>query len=452
MKSIHLLALAGGLLCATLQSCEFTNLSPETFVNEEGAFRDVESVGKLVTGTFGKLNLQSSMGISEYIADDLIQGSDAGGAGTNLYGWTYAADGESGGIWSAQYSIINSANRIIHKGAEVKATSEAEQKQLNAHFGQAYFVRALAHFELLRFFSDFQNPEALGIPYVTYYHVLGKPGRDKVSTCYDLLIDDLDMASELIDNSNKVYATQAAIKALTARIYLYQKNYAMAAIYATEALNLVPLEKAEKFAEIWTDKTRDGVIFVLPRAKGNRVIGGLFVGGDNSSVFRPSDEVKAVYTDGDVRKTSYIGRGPDRSGNIVDRVEKYIGSAGAIGLNDEKMFRSAEMELIIIESNAKNKRETEANKRLNEFRKLRIKDYAEQNYTGQALVDEILKERRRELFCEGERFFDLRRHKQGIKRSNGNELPYDHFRWIMPIPTSELQANEAISKQQNPGY
>lgn len=453
MKLIHILTLAGGVFCLSLQSCDYTDLSPETFVGEKEAFRDVESVGKVVTGTFGLVSLRTSMGISEYIADDVVQGGDAGGAGTNLYAWTYADDGESSAIWGGQYSIINNANRIIHKGGKVSVSGDAEQKKLNNHLGQAYFLRAYAHFELLRFFSDFQDQDALGIPYVTYPHVLGLPPRDKVSDCYDYLMDDLETAYELINNeSNKAYATLAAVQALRARISLYRQDYARATAYASEALRIVPMESVEKFADIWSDKTRDGVIFVLPRFKGNSEIGGLFVGSDNSNVFGPSEAYMANYSNEDTRKNVYFGTGPDRGGSIVDRVHKYIGSPSNIGLNDEKVLRSAEMKLIIIESYARRNYLAEANRDLNDFRRLRIKNWTNQSYDSATLLEEILKERRRELAYENHRLFDLRRYKKSIKRDSGQELSADHYRMIMPIPKSEIQANENLKGQQNEGY
>lgn len=454
MKLINILTFAGVLSAAALQSCNYTDLQPETFVGEEVAFKNVESVGKVVTGAYGTMSLRSSMAISEYIADDVVQGSDAGGTGTNLYAWTYADDGESANIWSQQYSIINNANRIIHYGAEVTPQNEAEVKQLDNYIGQAYFLRAFAHFELLRFFSYFQNEDELGIPYVSYPHVLGLPARDLVEDCYDNILNDLATADEMITNTtDKAYATPAAIQALMARVSLYRKDYSRALICANEALKLVPMETAANFEAIWTDKSRDGVIFVLPRFKGNTPIGGLFIGSDNSSVFRPSTKYMNSYLNKDVRKSIYFGKGPDRSGETVDRVHKYSGTSATVGLNDEKVLRSAEMKIIVAEAYAHLNEIEKANKTLNEIRALRIEGWTDLYYPyKEMLLDEILKERRWELAFENHRFFDLRRYNKDIVRDNGKTLKADHFRMVMPIPRAELQANENIKDQQNIGY
>lgn len=76
---------------------------------------------------------------------------------------------------------------------------------------------------------------------------------------------------------------------------------------------------------------------------------------------------------------------------------------------------------------------------------------------------EILKQRRIDLACEGFRFLDLKRLGQlageQIQRDprdcevNGAcTLPVTDFRFALPIPTIESNANSGILAQQNPGY
>ena len=44
----------------------------------------------------------------------LVQGGDAGGAGTDLAGWVYTAtSGDVSGLWAHYYGIINQANRCL---------------------------------------------------------------------------------------------------------------------------------------------------------------------------------------------------------------------------------------------------------------------------------------------------------------------------------------------------
>ncbi len=78
--------------------------------------------------------------------------------------------------------------------------------------------------------------------------------------------------------------------------------------------------------------------------------------------------------------------------------------------------------------------------------------------TKAILIDEILLERYKELCYEGQRYFDLKRRRLPVNRdlsdiggiaSSQNLLPTD-FRYILPIPNQELQANPSMI--QNTGY
>ena len=166
---------------ATLASCDYTYLQPTDMVGPDKAFGSVENVHKAVVGIYGKASLRSKLAVTEYIADDCVQGGDSGGAGTDLTNWVYTAtSGDVSGIWSHYYGIINQANRVLYYGPQLEPANAAEETSLQESFGTAYFFRAYAHFELLCFFSDFMDDEAKGIPYVSHYHVVGNPVREPV--------------------------------------------------------------------------------------------------------------------------------------------------------------------------------------------------------------------------------------------------------------------------------
>jgi hypothetical protein len=76
--------------------------------------------------------------------------------------------------------------------------------------------------------------------------------------------------------------------------------------------------------------------------------------------------------------------------------------------------------------------------------------------TGQALLDEILVERRKELYAEiGVEWFDAKRYRTGITRT-GNQrikgaasLMADDKRFFLTVPQSEIDANENINETVN---
>ena len=77
--------------------------------------------------------------------------------------------------------------------------------------------------------------------------------------------------------------------------------------------------------------------------------------------------------------------------------------------------------------------------------------------TKDVLIDAIMNERFKELPFEGHRFWDAKRRNLPINRlaadartAASTTLPAGNFRFILPIPNSEILANPKI--QQNPGY
>ena len=316
MKKIQSICIVALLAAFALTSCNYTDLDPTDMVGPDKAFGNVQNVHKAVVGIYGKASLRSKLAVTEYIADDCVQGGDSGGAGTDLAGWVYTAtSGDVSGLWAHYYGIINQANRVLNYGPKVKPLNAEEETSLQVSLGTAYFFRAYAHFELLCFFSDFSNDDALGIPYVSHYHVVGNPPRDKVGACYEQIMTDLTRAYDMLtvaapdlaaDNkatNSTAYISQAAVDALRARVSLYHKKYTHAYIYASNALRAVGIAKLGEVQNLWLDKSNAGTIFKLSRPAGSSTIGTLFVGRDYSSVFRPSNELRAERIEGYTAQT-----------------------------------------------------------------------------------------------------------------------------------------------------
>ena len=466
MKNILKYLTSGSTAALLLWSCSYTDLEPTDMVGPETAFKNVENVHKATAGLYGMASLRTKIGTVEYIADDCVQGGDSGGSGTDLYNLVYtASSSEVQTIWSHYYGIINQANRIIYYGAEVTPADDTEEASLSTSLGTAYFFRAFAHFELLCFFSDFQDDAAAGIPYVSHYHVVGNPGRDTVEECYGQIMTDLERAYDLIgtevpdvtaDNTatnSTAYVSKTLVDALRAKVSLYHGKWLHAYIYASNVLRNISIATKDQVEGLWLDENSAGVIFKLSRPSGTATIGTLFVGGDYSSVFRPSNDIRACYSDDDVRAPVFFREGRDRSGNTVWMVTKWFGQESDIGRCDEKMFWAEEMLLIAAEAQMEQGNLTEAAELLNTLKRERIEGYADQTWnSASALRDEIIAERRRELVWEGHRFFDARRYGVTMSRE-GTTIQPDNIHLIFPIPQAEIDANENLTEaDQNYGY
>jgi len=150
-------------------------------------------------------------------------------------------------------------------------------------------------------------------------------------------------------------------------------------------------------------------------------------------------------------------------GNDYNAVKKFLGETGQVnGRVDIKVMRAAEVLLNRAEAQYELGLETAALASLDELRDQRFTSYTG-GESGQALEDAIQFNRRVELSFEGHRFFDIKRRGEAINRSVFGDiidgsgtpaevltLPAGDFRFQLPIPIDEINANSNM--EQNEGY
>lgn len=180
MKKIQSICIVALLAAFALTSCNYTDLDPTDMVGPDKAFGNVQNVHKAVVGIYGKASLRSKLAVTEYIADDCVQGGDSGGAGTDLAGWVYTAtSGDVSGLWAHYYGIINQANRVLNYGPKVKPLNAEEETSLQVSLRYGLLLPRLCAFRAALLLLRFSNDDALGIPYVSHYHVVAIPRATK---------------------------------------------------------------------------------------------------------------------------------------------------------------------------------------------------------------------------------------------------------------------------------
>ena len=127
-----------------------------------------------------------------------------------------------GTLWMLGYKIIYMANTLI----ETLDENKAENKQI---LGEAYFVRALMHHNLVTLFAKPYHANErnnIGIPLRTK-SISETTQRDPVGDVYDRIVADLQKASTLLGNSrgNAGYPSKDAALGLLSRVYLYMEKY-----------------------------------------------------------------------------------------------------------------------------------------------------------------------------------------------------------------------------------
>lgn len=413
----------------------------------------------------------------DLIADNLIAQTTGRGSQTSWANWRYNRTNASG-MFGQGYKIIRSANAILENIDRIDGTGQKDNIE-----GEALAVRAMVHFDLLRVYcKPVSGPQAdlngLGIPYVTTTDISDMPSRGNVKEAYDLIVDDMKKAADLIDVQNGVgRLNKAAVYGLLSRIYLYGGEMEKCITAADDCLALSgPVAEREDFPDVWKDQTEDGVLFkvvVTPQDRNNANDPGtrIQIGTGYGQSFQEgiksewvcSYSLFQMYDTTDIRKDAYLI--PTQYGGIeYNAIRKYLGRPGdPLGMVDIKYLRVAEVLLNRAEAHAVLGNDPLALADLDEIRSERYDGFNSQGETGQALKDAIQLERRLELAFEGDRWFTLKRLGLGVHRDSFGDqgdgtgtpsifmdLEPNDNRWQIPIHFSYIQANPNL--KQNPGY
>jgi starch-binding outer membrane protein, SusD/RagB family len=92
------------------------------------------------------------------------------------------------------------------------------------------------------------------------------------------------------------------------------------------------------------------------------------------------------------------------------------------------------------------------------LRRTRIEDFTDGKENGADLIKTIAAERRKELWLEGHRWFDLKRTTRTIVRKNCDapatacDLNNKDYHWNFPIPLSEINANVNMVQNKGGGF
>lgn len=379
-------------------------------------------------------------------------------------------------LWAAAYVVIKNANLIINSSL-VKSTNVDQLR------GEAYAVRALVYFQLLLNFAKPFSADAagLGVPIITAFDQGILPTRNTTAEVYKLINDDLNQAytlmtfatngsmtitgTNIVRNFNSSYMTKFAARALQAKVYLHMGDWANAKTAALDVItnsgftlvtnanfvaywkNPAPLtSKVETLFEVTNDISNNSGTNALAYLYDQNGYGDNLATTDLVSKYRAADvRLQLINTTTTSGVTTYV-------------VNKYSNTNNTTDKDDIKILRFADVVLILAEAYARTGDEVNARLRLNQVAQSREPTFAGSIATGQALFDDIVLERRKELAFEGDRFYDLGRLNLPITKFRRENpittimvAPTD-FRRVFPIPTTETDVNPNIKAQQNAGY
>lgn len=172
--------------------------------------------------------------------------------------WTFnEGSPEIFGMWNDLYAIADKAEITIRGGNKILAQSgsTSESKQIYYAMGEAYALKALAHFYLVNLFAKHYNEATAGqdagvvLVKDVLYMENKTASRASVKATYDLIHSDLNIALTYLNsdsyglggnNSHEnsgFYMNPTAVQALKAKVFMYQANFDSVIFYAEQAVN-----------------------------------------------------------------------------------------------------------------------------------------------------------------------------------------------------------------------
>ncbi|WP_202947129.1 RagB/SusD family nutrient uptake outer membrane protein [Pedobacter agri] len=239
MKTSILMALGlSGLLIVGSSCKKFIDVKPELNISDELTIVDGNSAQTAVRGIYNQLQSNDYYGYTfqtlGLFSGDNVQYVGSQTVNQQLTNHTVLADlAAVGNSWAAIYNTINRANNVIAKVSALPVSTTFTETLRNQLVGEAYFLRALAYFDLARTWGGVQlvtTPTTSAAD-----QTLAK--RSTLAETYAQVLRDLAQAETLLPNTtNRIRATRKTAYALHARVALYQKDYTNAAAYATRLI------------------------------------------------------------------------------------------------------------------------------------------------------------------------------------------------------------------------
>lgn len=468
MKNIKKITLMAGIISATLMgSCkkEFLELQPYTEIPGSEAATTVANMTSALNGTYYGLISTNLYGrtlpvFGDLLADNVFVSVANSGRYLNEQNYSITVnDADVSGIWSNSYNNILRANNVI--SSTITGDGVDQMK------GEAYALRALNYFNLVRIFAKpyTDDPSALGVPLVLASDpnppsqwVL--PARSTVAEVYAQILSDLENAYTLMSTyRGSQYFSKYAARALESKVNLYKADYQLAYDQANDVIangGFTLVSQANLPGYFAAQDPASGTVETLFQVASDPVNNNSYdelvamyqQDGTYGDLLAPQS-LYDLYSATDVRKELILKDVRNKTGgeNPAYLVMKYSNANGNYGL--KKVLRLSDVYLISAEAGARlNKPDALA--KLNTLMAQRdpSKVYAS---TGAQLINDIITERRKELAFEGDRFFDLNRLKLPIQRTAEyptGPIPYGSNSRVLPIPQDELNVNPNIV--QNP--
>ena len=496
---------AGLVACGALTSCNSDSLEtvPTDSMSGTGLLSNPNSALVPLNGIYRSMytawsptaNTHQCFGISAYNMMAEVMGEDfimaAPGSGWFWYDCIYqvkkrytSSAWRSYDLWNAYYTWVSNANYIL----SAEKTMEGDEVAKNYVMGQAHVIRAYAYFMLAQTFArTYVGHESEPCcPIYTEPTVAGSEGkaRSSVKDVYAQIQSDMKEGLTLLKDIESKHVTHMSYPValgLQARIALVMGNWGLAKSSAHQAIEASGCKviRPEDFAGMNSVKAKNVMwgAEIIPDQSG--MYASLFshmspdIAYGKSALKQVNKELYAKMNPTDARTAWWMPNDP-RNENGGYLQNKFQFKDVQTWTGDYIWMRVEEMYLTAAEAECRMGDDAAARKDLMAVMQLRDPKYTctksgaslgklTHEVTG-SLLEEILIQRRIELWGEFGRVYDIRRLKQGFIRTEAMGYPKDalldnrpttdpeNFMWVLTIPQTEFDGNINMdaTKDQNP--
>ncbi|PWJ44551.1 RagB/SusD family nutrient uptake outer membrane protein [Sediminitomix flava] len=458
-----------------LTSCDsFLNRSSETSIPKDDVFEDMEGATMALTSAYQLLAdsyfyRRNTILYPALKGGEIKYGKRISSAQKNAWRAAYefdhieddSQDDRMFLSYRTGYDLMNRVNNIINYIHLVQDGSEAERNQI---LGEALTIRAIAHLEISKLYAQpysfSANAQHLGI--VTLEKtpdVFEQPKRARLYQTYDQIVKDLEEAITLmtINRSGtytKSWLNKAAAQAFLSRVYLYQEDWNSVVDVSSELISSSEFSLAnhQNYLLSWTERyqlsTEDLWVVDMNGTQAEEMSMLIGKSNDGGNEFAVTKDLIELFNEGDIRKELYaLNTSEDTiclKFHSKDMFENFV-----------RGIRLSEVYLNRAEAAVMMGDYVTARSDLNILRKRANPDAEDIKLSGQALIEEIYKERRRELALEGHAYYDIIRTGREVMRTDFNgalnqTVSAGDYKQILPIPDYAIEPN--VNMEQNEGY
>jgi hypothetical protein len=430
----------------SLLSCKkYLDVQPQQYISDQSTIYDEASSQTALRGAYRALASDNYYGesfveLGFFAGGDWVNQTTGGGANIDIQNFR-PDDAYFENVWSAIYAAINDANNVLAKVPGVQDPLLTTQLK-NQILGEAFFIRALAYFDLARSWGGV--PLVL-IPTTSATGDNATIARSTLAQTWAQITNDLDSAYTLLPNTvNRLDASQSTVLALQARLNLYEQNWAQADSDATQLINNTSAYKLIAPYDSWFNQENQEIIFELQYSTINpsTIYQEMQIPANSGSYrYAPGQNLVNLLTNPTIGGgRQWLIDSQTQAGSKI-----YYGNLYTLNTNPAYVLRISEQYLIRAEARVhEGTNLTGALSDLNAVR-TRAAIPLDADSTAADLLLAIENERRVEFALEPFRWFDLARTGRAV-----TVLNVPSYELLFPIPSTELALNPNL--KQNPGY